>query len=257
MALTAGTLSQVSVSANSVSVSSTAATGGTGPYTEAWYISTTSGFSPGSGNLVSGASGLAATITGLIPNTQYYVKVVYTDTGNSNVTVTSTQLALSTTAPVLNPNQFAQTQYLGTIDLRFDYNTVSAEIDVSQATPLYAGAAVKIVAYTQPNAAPKVVGCAANSDNVFGFINFDIKTIAYNAGSLCELSCAGNVMYLYSTAAITQGSQVTLALSTMGGVAQATGSSGNTIVGFAYDGAAAAGVLMRVKLNTPSFTLDG
>lgn len=253
MALTAGTLSQVGVFANSLQVAATAATGGTGPYTEAYYISTTTGFSPGAGNIVAGASGLAATITGLIPNTQYFVKVVYTDTGASNATVTATQLAISTSAPVLNPNQFTLSQYLGTIDLRFDYNTVSAEIHTSQATPLYSGAAVKLVAGTSPNSAPKVIGCAADSDNVFGFINFDIKTVQYIAGSLCELSMAGNVMYLYSTGAITQGAQVTLDLTTMGGVAQAVGSSGSNILGFAYDGAAAAGTLIRIKLDTPSF----
>lgn len=257
MALTAGTLSQVSVTSTSISVSSTAATGGTGPYTEAYYISTTTGFSPGSGNIVAGASGLAATITGLIPNTTYYIKAVYTDTGDSNATVTSTQLSSVTSATTLNPNQFTQSPIVGQIDLRFDYNTVSAQIDVSQATPLYAGMPVKLVPYTSPNTAPKVVGIAATTDEVFGYINFDIKTVAYNAGSLCELSQAGNVIYLYSSAAITQGTQVTPVLSTGGGVAQATGSSGSNIVGFAYDGAAAAGVLIRVKLACPSFSFDG
>lgn len=253
MSVTAGILSQVAVSSTSVQVASTAATAGTGPYTEAWYISTTSGFSPGAGNIVAGASGLAATITGLIPLTQYYVKVVYTDTGASNATATATQLAIATTASTLNQNQFQQSAFLGTIDLRFPYATVSAQIDVSQATPLYAGAAVKLVPTTSPNSAPKVVGCAANTDEVFGFINFDIKTVQFVASSLCELSLAGNVIYLYSTGAITQGSQVTLDLTTMGGVGAAVGSSGKNIVGFAYDGAASAGVLIRVKLNTPSY----
>lgn len=259
MALTAGTLSQVAVFSTSVQVQSTAATGGTGPYTEAWYISTSSGFSPGSGNIVAGLSGLGpVTISGLIPNTQYYVKVVYTDTGNSNATVTSSQLAISTSAAVLSPNQFIQSPFLGQIDLRFDYDTVSAEIDVSQASPLYAGAPVKIVPYANgTNATPKVVGITANTDEVFGYINFDIKTVQYGAGSLCELSLSGNVMYLYATGAITQGSQVCPNISTMGGVQQVTGSSGNVIVGFAYDGAAAAGALIRVKLNTPSFAVDG
>jgi hypothetical protein len=252
--LTAGVLSQVAVAANSVTVQSTAASGGTGPYTEAWYISTVSGFTPGVGNIVAGLSGLGpVTISGLIPNTQYYVKVVYTDTGASNATVTSAQLAISTTAQVLNPNQFAQTEYLGTIDLRFDYDTVSAQIDVSQVGFLFAGAAVKMVPQQQPNRAPKVIGCTADSDEVFGFINFDIKTVQYAAGSLCELSLAGNVMYLFSTGAITQGAQVQLDVTTQGGVAQAVPSSGANIVGFAYDGATAAGQLIRIKLNTPSF----
>ncbi len=254
MALTAGTVSQVAVFDTSIQVASTAATGGVGPYTEAWYISTTTGFTPGAGNIVAGASGLAATITGLIPNTQYYVKVVYTDTGNANATINSNQLAIATTAQVLNPNQFQQTQFLGTIDLRFNYDTVSAQIDTSQATALYAGAAVKLVASAgSKNATPKVVGCAADSDEVFGFINFDMKTPSYNAGDLCELSQAGNVMYLFSTGAITQGAQVQLDLTTMGGVAAKTASSGANIVGFAYDGAAAGGQLIRVKLSVPSF----
>lgn len=257
MSLTAGVLSQVSVASNSVSVASTAATGGTGPYTEAWYISTTTGFSPGVGNIVAGASGLAATITGLTPLTQYYVKVVYTDTGNSNVTVTATQLAISTSATGLSPNQFAQSPIVGTIDQRFDYDTVSAQIDISQATALYAGAPVKLVPSAGTgNSAPKVVGISAVTDEVFGYINFDIKTVQYVAGSLCELSLAGNVIYLYSNGAITQGTQVIPSLITMGGVTQVTGSSAANIVGFAFDGAAAAGSLIRVKLNCPSFSFD-
>jgi hypothetical protein len=251
MSITAGTLSIVSVSSTFDSLVTTVATAGTGPYTYQWYRSTTTGFTPGGGNIISGATALTLNDTGLTPLTQYFYKVVYTDTGASNATATSSQLAVTTTATTLNPNAFTQTQNVGTLDLRFDYDTVSAQIDVSQTTPLYAGAAVKLVPYTSPNTAPKLVGCTANTDEVWGFINFDIKTVAYGAGSLCEVSQAGNVMYLYSTGAITQGSQVTLDLTTMGGVASATGS--NNIVGWAYDGAAAAGILIRVKLQTPSF----
>lgn len=256
MALTAGVISQSGVTGNSISVSSTAASGGTGPYTEAYYISTTTGFTPGAGNIVAGASGLSATITGLVPNTQYYVKVVYTDVGAS-ATITSNQLASVTGAASLSQNQFQQSPTAGMIDLRFDYDTVSAQIDISQATALYAGAPVKIVPSSGSyNATPKVVGITATTDQVFGYINFDIKTVAYTAGSLCELSAAGNVIYLYSVGAITQMTQVVPSLITMGGVSQVTGSSGSTIVGFAYDGAAAAGQLIRVKLNVPSFAVD-
>lgn len=253
MSLTAGTVSQVAVTSTTLSLSSTAATGGVGPYTEAWYISTTTGFSPGSGNIVAGASGLSATITGLIPNTNYFVKVVYTDTGNSNATVTSTQLASTTAAAVLSQNQFQQAPFLGQLDLYYNYNTVSGNIDLTQSGTIYAGAAVKLVATTSPNSAPKFIGCAADTDEVYGFINYDIKTNGYVAGSLCEVSQAGNVMYLYSTGAITQGKQVTLDLTTQGGVAQAVTSSGNNIVGWAKDGASAAGQLIRIQLLVPTF----
>lgn len=249
--LTAGVLSQVSVSSTSDSLSSTAASGGTGPYTQQWYRSTTSGFTPGGGNIISGATALTLNDSGLIPNTTYYYKVVYTDTGHSNDTVTSSQLAVVTAAPVLSQNQFAQAPYLGMIDLRFDYNTVSVQIDASQVGALYAGSAVKIV--DSADGVPKVVGCSANSDEVLGFINFDIKTVQFLAGSPAEISQAGNVMYLYSTGAISRGVQVQLDLTTNGGVAQISGSSGADIVGWAYDKASAAGQLIRVKLSVPSF----
>lgn len=247
MSITAGVLSQVSVSSTTASLSATAATAGTAPYTYQWYRSTTTGFSPGAGNLIAGATALTLVDTGLIPNTQYYYKVVATDAVPA--TATYTQLAVATTAPVLNPNQFSQTSYLGTIDLRFPYNSVSVQIDVSQATPLFCGAAVKLV--NSAGGVPKVVGCAANSDNVFGFINFDIKTVSFVAGSTAEVSMNGNVMYLYSTGVIARGAQVTLDLTTNGGVASIT--TGSNIVGFAYDGFPAAGTLGRIFLKTPSY----
>jgi len=249
MSLTAGTVTVNSFTSTTASLTATAATGGTAPVTYQWYRSTTSGFSPGGGNILTGQTALTLSDTGLIPNTTYYYKLQATDA--SPTTVTYSQASVVTLAPVLNPNQFSQTPYVGMLDLRFNYDTVSAQIDVSQATALYAGAAVKLV--DSADGAPKVIGCAADSDEVFGFINFDIKTIQYVAGSVCELSISGNVIYLYATGAISRGAQVTLDITTMGGVSQLVGSSGANIVGFAYDKATAAGQLIRVKLNTPSF----
>lgn len=255
MALTAGVLSQLSVASNTAQLSSTAASGGTGPYTQQWYRSTTTGFSPGGGNIIAGATALTLNDSGLIPNTPYFYKVVYTDTGNSNTTVNSTQLAVTTTATQLNPNQFAQTTVVGMIDLRFPYNSVSVQIDASQSGNLYPGSAVKMV--DSADGIPKVVGCASDADEVLGFINFDIKTIAFIAGSLAEISMGGNVMYLYATGAIARGTQVCLDLTSPGSVAQVTGSGGEDIVGWAYDKAVAAGALIRVFLKTPSFLKDG
>lgn len=249
MATTAGALSQVSVGPTSAVLSSAAATGGTGPYTYQWYRSTTSAFSPGAGNLISGATSLSLSDSGLIPNTAYFYKVVATDSGA--VAGTSSQLAVATGLPALSQNQFAQVPLLGTIDMRFPFNTVSVMIDASQATALYFGAAVKMV--DSAGGVPKVVGCAANSDEVLGFINFDVKTVAFLAGMPAEISMAGNVMYLYATGAIARGAQVQLDLSTNGGVAAKSGSSGADIVGYALDKASAAGALIRVVLSTPSF----
>lgn len=250
MTVTAGALTQLAVTDTTASLSSAAATAGTGPYTYQWYRSTTSGFTPGGGNIIAGATALTLDDTGLIPNTQYYYKVVATDTGASNATSTSAQLAVATAAPSMSPNSFAQSPYLGMIDLRFPYNSVSVQIDASQATALYAGSAVKMV--DSADGVPKVVGCSAESDEVLGFINFDIKTVQFLAGAPAEISMAGNVMFLYATAAISRGAQVQLDLSTNGGVKTAA-DSGDCIVGWAYDKATAAGQLIRVFLKTPSF----
>ena len=250
MATTAGALSQVSVGSNVASLLSAAATGGAAPYTYQWYRSTTSGFSPGAGNLISGATALSLSDSGLIPNTVYYYKVVATDSGA--VAGTSSQLAVTTAAPSQSQNAFSQSPYLGMVDQQFDYNTKAVLIDVSQATPLYAGSPVKIV--NSAGGVPKVVGCSASSDVVFGFLNFDIKTVQFLAGAAAEISQSGNVMYLYATTAIARGSRVTLDVPN-NGVAQLVGSSGASIVGYALDQAPAPGALIRVEVTAPAFAV--
>lgn len=251
MSVTAGALSQVSVTDTKANLLSAAASGGTGSYTYQWYRSTTTGFSPGGGSLISGATSLALADSGLIPNTAYFYVVVATDTGAGNATSNSSQLAVTTAAQSLSPNQFAQNALCGQIDMRFPYNTVSVQIDVSQVGSLYPGAAVKMV--DSAGGIPKVIGCAADSDEVMGFINFDVKTVQFVAGSLAEISMAGNVIYLFATGAIGRGVLVSLDLTTMGGVRAAAGNTGDDIVGWAFDKAAAAGSLIRVFLKTPSF----
>lgn len=264
MALTAGTLSINSVQSTTDSLVATAATGGTGPYTQQWNRSTTTGFTPGAGTVIAGATGLTLNDSGLIPNTNYFYKVVYTDTGAGNATITSAQLPVSTTAQGFNQNQFAQSVGLGMADQKFNFNTEPVMIDASQTAPLYAGSAVKILpgSGSGANTIPKVVGCTANSDSVFGFIYFDAKTVsfmgsqvAFPANNLAEIASAGNVIYLYATGPITQGSRVTLDITTQGGVTAYVASSGGSIVGWAYDGAAVGGQLIRIKLLCPSFAV--
>lgn len=250
MTITAGVASVLSVQSNSASLSATAATGATGTVTYQWYRSITSGFTPGGGNIISGATALTLQDSGLIPNTPYYWKLQATDSSGPT-TVTYTQVTATTTAQQLSQNQFQQSTILGKVDLQYDYNTVSVVIDSSQATPLWAGSAVKMV--DSADGTPKVVGCAADSDECMGFINYDVKNVAYLAGNAAEISMAGNLIYLYATAAISRGTQVTLDLTSPGSVGPLVSSSGNNIVGWAYDKAPAAGALIRVYLKTPSF----
>lgn len=251
MALTAGALSQVSVSSNSDSLSSAVATMGTAPYTYQWYRSTTTGFSPGGGNLILGATSLTLNDSGLIPNTVYFYKVVVTDSASPAATATSSQLAVTTTPTTLSQNVFAQSPTVGQTDLQFNNDTISAQVDVSAGAALYyPGQAMKIVANTL-GGIPRVIAANGATDNVLGFINYDIKSVSFGVGQNVELSLAGNVMWLYTTAAVTQGAQVCVDVSATAAV-QPTGATA-TVVGFALDGAAAAGALIRVFLKTPSF----
>lgn len=246
---TAGLLSQGAVGSTTATIVSAAATGGAAPYTYQLYRSTTTGFTPGAGNLIPGATTLSYNDSGLIPNTAYFYKMVATDSGA--VSGTSSQLAVVTTATSLSQNQFSQSVVLGMVDQAFNFNTRAVLIDVSQVTPLFQGSAVKMV--DSADGCPKVVGCSANSDEVLGFINYDIRNISFVAGNAAEISLKDNVIYLYATSAISRGAQVQLDLSSPGAVTAMVASSGADLVGFAYDKAVAPGALIRVNLSTPSF----
>lgn len=252
MTITASSLSQVSTAATTISVSSGAATGGIAPVTYQWYRSTTSGFTPGSATSVSGGTALTLNDSGLIPNTKYYYELVATDSTAS--TASSSQIIISTTAPVLSQNAFAQSQFVGVIDLTVgSTNVLAAQIDVSAGTSVYyPGQFVKAVANTK-GGIPKVIGCTSKSDAAIGFIRFNVKDLSYGAGQNCEIGMFGTVGWFYATGAITQMTEVCLDITTAGGV-QATGNTA-TIIGLALDGAAAAGALIRVMLTpNPAFT---
>lgn len=254
MSVTAGALSQVSVGPTTASLLSAAASGGSGPYTYQWYRSTTSGFSPGGGNIIAGATALTLDDTDLIPGTTYYYVVRATDTGDSNATDDSAELAVVTSAPVQSPNQFQQAPYVGQLSLPFNMNTVACQVDASQgSTPLYSGQAVKIV--DSAGGVPKVIACDADDDEALGFVNFNFKNVSFAVGQALEVSLAGNCMYLYATEAFARGVQLTMDTATRGGVRGAAGNTGDTIIGWAFDKATAAGQLVRVMISTPSFTV--
>jgi hypothetical protein len=248
MALTAGVLSKVLIGQSTAVLASTAASGGTGPYTQQWYSSTVTGFTPGSSNLIPGATGLSLSQSGLIPGVTNYYVVVYTDVGAST-TINSAQLTVAQ-EPSLSQNQFAQSPLVGVVDLKVGpTNVVAAQVDVSVSSQIYPGQSVKIVPNTVGGIL-RVAPCAANSDACIGFAIFNIKDIQYanglaSSGQNLEVALWGSVIWCYATGAITQGQRACLDVSYVGGV-QATGNSA-TVVGMAFDGAASAG-LIRVML---------
>ncbi len=252
MVLTAGVLTLISAGSNSARLSSTAASGGTAPYTQQWHKSAEgSGFTPGPTNIITGATSLTLNETNLIPSTTYYYKVVYTDDVPN--TVDSDALTVTTATASLDPNQFAMTPFIGELDLKVGGNVVSAQIDASQILPLYAGQRVKVV----PNSGgglPKVV----NNLDVFmpfGYIIYDAKSQSFSVGNRCEIAKTGSCMWLYATTAIDRGAQVCIDEFIQYGV-QALNNTSLPIVGTAYDEAIAPGQLIRVVLDTPSYLYD-
>jgi len=250
MTFTAGALSKVLVGQSTAQLSSAAASGGTGPYNYQWYRSTTTGFSPGAGNIISGATSLSLNDSGLIPGTTYYYVVVATDTGNGNVTANSSQLTVGT-EPSLSPNQFAQSLVVGLIDMKIgSTNVIAAQVDASVTSQIFPGQGVKIVANTS-GGIPKVAPISSKSDQCIGFAAFNIKDLLYVAGQNLEIALFGTVIWLYATGAITQFAEVCLDSTYVGGV-QATGNTA-TWVGWAMDGASAAGLIRVMLMPNVSF----
>lgn len=257
MAFVAGALSQVSVTSVGDVLSSAVAVSGTTPYSYQWYRSTTSGFTPSTANIISGATSLSLSDSGLTPGTVYYYKVVATDSSGTPVLATSAQLMVTTLAPSLSPNQFSESPFLGMTDLRFNGNTISVQFDPAGSGTLVGGQAVKwsVVA----SGAPLVVPCLAQSDVACGFVNYDIKTAVYNPGDRLEISMAGNVMFLYAALAINRGQflvslPAAVAGGCNGGVVPVSGGS-NPIIGYALD-TVVIGSLVRVFVQTPSNSVN-
>jgi hypothetical protein len=254
MSVTAGALSQISVSSTGDVLQSAVATGGTGPYTYQWYRQTSSSsITPGGGNIVAGATSLLLSDSGLTPGSVYYYCVVATDTGASDATSQSATLTVTTLAPSLSQNQFSQSPFIGMVDQAFNYNTLACQVDAAiGAGVLSPGQAVKWA--TTAGGLPKIVPSTASTDNVAGFVNFSIKDASFAAGQPLSISMAGNCIYLYAALAINRGQFLSslpagVAGGCNGGVIPAA--SSDTIIGYALD-SVAIGQLCRVMLMTPS-----
>ncbi len=260
MALTAGALSQVSVTDVGAVLLSAAAVSGTTPYTYQWYRSTLSaGFVPGGGFSISGATSTSLTDTGLTPGTIYYYKVVATDSNATPAVATASALTVTTSQQQASQNQFAQAPWLGQLDMKLSYGSIDAQYDPAATGSALAGQA--LVWGTGASVVPLVYPSTAQADVVAGFISFNIKDKYYSAGEMLGMSQGGNVIYLLATAAIQRGGKLVskpaaVAGGCNGGVAPVTGSSGFPIIGYALDTAVSSGGLIRVFLQCPSGRLD-
>lgn len=243
--------------ATTITMSTTGGAGGTGPYTYQWYASLVTGFSAGSTNLISGATALSQSFSGLLLGGTYYFKVIVTDTGAANATATSSQsaaqLLLQTPSASPSQNVVAMSPVLGTVDLRFNSNTIEVLFDPAGSGTLVPGQAVKWSTLAGPTI-PAIVPSTSAADVIAGFVNYDWRNSVYNPGDTLTISMDGNVMYLVFPAATNRGVFLfsAPANTTLGGtgfVRAVTGSS--LICGYALDTVVAGG-LGRVYVQTPS-----
>jgi len=127
-------------------------------------------------------------------------------------------------------------------------------VDSTQATPLVAGQAVKIV--DSAGGVPKVVACSADTDVVMGHVAMTNKDQNFPAYAAVEIVMEG-VIYLTATAAISRLAQVCGdPASAAGNVKASVAASGKPITGYALDKAVNAGDLIRVVVQCPAFRVS-
>lgn len=148
---------------------------------------------------------------------------------------------------MLNQNQFAQIPIQGQLDLKYNADTLSAIIDATSGGGLVPGQSVKML--DSAGGVPKVVECADDADDVFGFINYNIKNKTFEVGDPVELSFfRGNVMYMTSSAAIARNAEVAVVI--LGSKVKAAVAT-DRVVGRAIDKASGADELIRVIVDLP------
>lgn len=151
----------------------------------------------------------------------------------------------------LNQNQFSQSGVQGMLDLRFNPQTLACAVDENVGTALLPGQAVKIV--DSAGGVPKVEPCTLDTDDVFGFVNFNHKDQDFDAEAPVEISAfRGNVMYMTASAAIARGAKVMVVIASNKVALHAGG--GQRVIGRALDKATADGDLIRVMIDLPGAT---
>ncbi len=148
-------------------------------------------------------------------------------------------------------NQFKQSPVKGQLDLALEPNTIQCVVDPNQVTALVPGQAV--VLSNLSDQIPMVAGAAARTDDIFGFVNYDLKLGSFGAGDRVSISFfRGNVQYMEAAAAFAPYVRLEPVIS---GSTVQTAVSGGRVIGFALDKASAAGDLVRVVIDLPGTTV--
>lgn len=118
----------------------------------------------------------------------------------------------------------------------------SVEGSVAPATPMV----IVATSAKLPHFAP----ATSDSDNLIGFLEWNVIRSGYVAGTPCQVSPDTNVMYMEASAAINAG--VNVAMANYSTVTIKTAGAGDKIIGYALESASAAGQLIRVKIRFSS-----
>ena len=138
---------------------------------------------------------------------------------------------------------------VGTTTLARNFNTYPAEIDASQATAIYAGDPVKIVA-TSTNVLK--VAKAAVGDKVFGFLRINSlnREKGYVAGMKVEVVGQNAVMYMKASGAINAGADVNSITAASGVNTVAAAGTGKSVIGIALE-KVVSGEAVKVLIGAP------
>lgn len=152
----------------------------------------------------------------------------------------------------LEINQFKQGTTKGKVDQALSPSNTSAIIDETEAGELKAGDPVVIVPGVKKGV-PAVVKATAVTDDIFGFIAYDLKSQSFKKGDRIEVAFAqGSVIVLEAAKAIDRWVDVILDVTDPANIKVTdTVAGGETIVGRTYDGAKGDEDLIRVWINLP------
>lgn len=143
-----------------------------------------------------------------------------------------------------NSNQFKQEVVKGLIDLLIGGNIIPCRVYSSEGSALVPGQAVKL--YDGAGGTPIITAVTADTDKIFGYVPYSLKDSSFAAGAAVEIAFEGAVVYLEASAAIARGAKL---MAVVSGNKVATSVAGKSVIGFAFDKAAASGDLIRVYLQ--------
>lgn len=168
---------------------------------------------------------------------------------------------MSATRPIVYTNQFRQTVAPGSVDLQVAGNGFfTAVLAASQATPLVAGARVKLDAANTQATMPQVVAAADNEDAIGIIITSLKKSIfqpnlggAGTPGDIVEVGClVGPCIWQVANAAVAPGEQLEAVGVTIGGQSYPFYQplASGKLAGIALDPAAAQNTIFRMFVVT-------